>query len=195
MTTPERDDWAGWRDAWGGAPSGLADSEVTAARSRADAERRRARLASVLVSALAAASVAGIAVAVRHAPERATVAWGAVVAAAILAFAAVERARHGSDAALALPTESYVAHARARGRAQLRAARAAWVVVGLTLAFLAPWWVEGFRAHGAQLGSAVAIAGWWVPAAAIVVVVAWTVRVHRRVAAELSRLDAFRADD
>jgi hypothetical protein len=60
-----------------------------------------------------------------------------------------------------------------------------WLVLTLELVFLLTWWAGGIDVHRAQLAAPIAIASLWIPLVAMVVFVAWTMRLRARASAEL----------
>jgi hypothetical protein len=183
-----RDEWQRWQEDWQGGGATL-DARQLPARLRR--ERRRLLLAAAAEAALALAACGGIAAALVHTPRGFDRRWGIAVLlmlAASWAIATWQR-RRVDGLSLAAATEGFVELARRRCRRQLRAVRLAWLLAALELVFLVPWWIDGYRVHGLGAGSALTWFAWWVPAAAILGLLAGTLGVRRRVRAELDQLD------
>lgn len=188
----QHDDWERWHEDW---QSGGAAPDVRQVSVRLRRERRRMLLAAAAEAALALAACAGIVAALVHTPRGFDRRWGIavlVMLAGSWAIATWQR-RRDDGRALAAATEGFVELARRRCRRQLRAVRVAWLLAALELAFLVPWWIDGYRVHGLGAGSALTWFAWWVPAAAILGLLAGTLGVRRRARAELAQLDQLAA--
>jgi hypothetical protein len=57
------------------------------------------------------------------------------------------------------------------------------------LVFLTWWWAGGIPVHRPELAAPIAVVSLWLPLAAIAGFVAWTVRLYRRAATDLRRLE------
>ena len=188
----QQDEWERWQEDWQG---GGAAPDVRQVSVRLRRERRRMLLAAAAEAALALAACGGIVAALVHTTRGFDRRWGIavlVMLAGSWAIATWQR-RRDDGRSLAAATESFVDLARRRCRRQLRAVRVAWLLAALELAFLVPWWIDGYRVHGLGAGSALTWFAWWVPAAAILGLLAGTLGVRRRVRAELDQLDRLAA--
>ncbi len=189
-----RDEWERWQEDWQG---GGAAPDARQLPVRLRRERRRMLLAVAAEAAMALAACGGIVAALVHTPRGFDRRWGIavlVMLAGSWAIAAWQR-RRVDGRSLAAATESFVELARRRCRRQLRAVRVAWLLAALELVFLVPWWIDGYRVHGLGAGSALTWFAWWVPAAAILGLLAGTLGVRRRVRAELDQLERLRPMD
>ncbi|HEX6749521.1 MAG TPA: hypothetical protein VF092_19660 [Longimicrobium sp.] len=188
MTQPESD-WESWRSDWQADAGPLPD-----ARELVASETRRVRRAAAAEIALAALAVAGLAAALLHTPEREDIVRAVAVASLIVLALAIRLVQRRNRPSGGEATAAFV-ELSLRGRVrQLRAIHFAWVVVALELAFLVPWWIDGFRIHREALTAPVFIAAWWLPALLLAALLAWTFRLHRRLRGEVSRLEALRAE-
>lgn len=184
----QRDEWERWQEDWQGGGATPDARQLPARRRR---ERRRMLLAAAVEAALALAACGGIAAALVHTPHGFDRWWGIavlVLLAGSWAIATWQR-RRADSVSLAATTESFVDLARRRCRRQMQAVRLAWLLAALELAFLVPWWIGGYRVHGLRPGSALTWFAWWIPAAAILGLLAGSLVVRRRVRAELEQLD------
>ena len=173
----------------------------TAAAAAADATQLIARARrGMLVQRLLEGAVAGAAIlitaaALRHAGNPLEAALGMIVGIAIaLLWVQHGRLRAREDAAV---TESSPTHldVLARGcRQRVRLAHFIWVVLGLELVFLTPWWVIGSRIHHRTLLDPAFWLTVWLPAAGMVAVFVWSVRMRRRARAELAAARRLRAE-
>ncbi len=93
------------------------------------------------------------------------------------------------SSALPRATDSFLAVARQRSLLQLRAVRLAWIIVAAELAFLLPWWIDGYRYHTDELLAPITIATVWLPAHSVLAILLWTLRLRRIARAELNRID------
>ena len=154
----------------------------------------------MLVQRLIAGAVAGAAIlitaaALWHAGNPLEAALGLIVGIAIaLLWVQHGRLRAKEDAAV---TESSPTHldVLARGcRQRVRLAHFIWVVLGLELVFLTPCWVIGSRIHHRTLLDPAFWLTVWLPAAGMVAVFVWSVRVRRRARVELATVERMRGE-
>ena len=160
------------------------------------AKARRGMLVQRLIEgAVAGAAILITALALRHAGNPFEAALGMIVGIAIVALWVQHgRVRAKEDAAV---TESSPTHldVLARGcRQRVRLAKFIWVVLGLELAFLTPWWVIGSRIHHRTLLDPAFWLTVWLPAAGVALVFAWSLLVRRRARAELAAVERLRAE-
>lgn len=182
MSTADSD-WSEWESAW--RTHSATDAVHVAALVKG--QRRRARRTRLVEALAAAAVLATIGGALLHAPDPADLLRGGLVAAVVVAAAALRLAGGRRGAALAEPTRVFV-HAAAREcRRELAAIRFVWVLMGLALAFLIPWWIDGYGIHGSLL-DAQALVSAWLPAAVIAGAFAWTLRLRATLRSELDAL-------
>lgn len=187
MNDPQ-DDWARWRETWQEGSAGAPPMAVL--RKRFLREQRRIVVTAVAEAILALAAASGIAVALVHTPYRGAVAWGALVVALIAFTWVVELLRRGGTSPpLTESTQTFLELSRRRCRTQLRAVRFTWILIALELVFLVPWWAGGLHAHAGALHSPLVILLGWLPMALIAGLFAWSLRLWRRLSAELGRLE------
>ena len=94
------------------------------------------------------------------------------IAAYWAAAAAIERRQRDM---LGAESHSYVTARRDWLRTELRVLHFVWIVVGLELAFLIPWWAEGMRIHFGGFMRPAALLAWWLPLTGIAAFAAWSV--------------------
>lgn len=190
MTVPDAD-WDRWSTLWQADPAPVHASPAWADRARA--EDRRLQLMVVAEGAVVVVALAGIALAVSHAPAPDDLLRGAVVAGMIVLVATLRLLRRPDAHAEAEPAAVFLAHSL-RGLARQRhCVQSIWLLLALTLLFLVPWWVDGYRFHGEVWGP-LALFTAWVPLALIFAVAAWTLRVHATVRRETARLRRLRRE-
>lgn len=159
-------------------------------RTRLERERRRMRWTRLAAGTLALVAVAGSGLALLHTPTLGDLARALPVAALIGVAWWIERQRWRSKAAaLSNTTDSFIPVARERALLQLRAIRLAWLIVAAELAFLVPWWIDGYRFHADELLAPLTFITVWAPLIAVLAVLVWTVRVRRVIRTELKRLE------
>jgi hypothetical protein len=181
---PRLEDWAAdWRepvDPW------LAGARITAAE--VQRSERRSRL---LELALAVACALALALAAWHASSVAErlFAGGVILAIGIL-WTRRRADREREVRALLAAEETFLAATRALRRSELRLARFVLALSLVTSAFFLPWWWNGREWHvGAALTSGVVVIWFWIPALALLVLVAWSLRLWRRARAELRAME------
>lgn len=183
-----RGDWGDWEDLWRTKRTAPAALDAMIERTR---RARRAlwfmRCFSAVVALIALAVVAA---ALRHAGNRLEIALGVAVGVGIVAVWLMDVVNQ-RDATLKVeaPAEEYLATRRALCVRQIRFARLGWIVTGLDLVFLIPWWIGGIGVHGAGFHRAQLLT-MWLPVA-VMGGFAWViVRLRDRALAELKRLSS-----
>jgi hypothetical protein len=178
--------WSEWEELWRADRTSPARLEELIERTRL--ARRSLRIMRILPALLALVALAVVAAALRHAGNALEITLGVVVGIGIIAvwlmdFGNQRRAAEKVDA----PTEEYLAMRRALCVRRLRFGSLAMIVTTLDLAFLIPWWIGGFRIHGAGF-HAMQLLTLWGPLTLMLAFVGWTVRLRRSARAELERL-------
>jgi hypothetical protein len=150
--------------------------------------RRTLRLMRVLSAVLALAALGVVGAALRHAGNAIEIALGVVVGLGICAvwILDVVNQRRAHDS-VEVPANQYVAVRRALCLRQLRFARLVLTVTLLDLVFLVPWWIGGFRFHGAGFHT-IQLLTMWGPLALMIAVGWWAIRLRGSARAELGRL-------
>jgi len=178
-----------------------ADWQRAGERAAADATQliakaRRGRLVHRLIEgAVAGAAILITAAALRHAGNPFEAALGLIVGIAIAALWVQHgRLRVTEDGAVSESSPMHLDVLASVCRQQVRLARFVWIVLGLELVFLTPWWVIGSRIHHRTLLDPAFWLTVWLPAAGIVAVFVWSVRMRRRARAELAAVERLRAE-
>ena len=179
-------EWQEWEELWRADQTTPARLEELIARTRR--ARRGVRLMRLLSAVLAAVALAVVGAALWHAGNVFEIALGVVVGVGIIAVWVADVAnRRSANDKVEAPAEEYVATRRALCTRQLRFARLGWIVTALDLVFLIPWWIGGFRIHGAGF-HLTQLLTLWGPLALMAAFVWWTIRLRRRALAELALL-------
>jgi hypothetical protein len=178
--------WSEWEELWRADRTSPARLEEFIERTRR--ARRSLRIMRILPALLALVALAVVAAALRHAGNAFEITLGVVVGIGIVGvwlmdFGNTRRAAEKVEA----PAEEYLAMRRALCARRLRFASLAMIVTALDLAFLIPWWIGGFRIHGAGF-HVMQLLTLWGPLALMLAFVGCTVRLRRRARAELVRL-------
>jgi hypothetical protein len=108
-----------------------------------------------------------------------------VVVAVVAVWAVYALARRREQQVVDTSALEYVGVLRGLRQRQIRFVHFGWLVLTLELVFLLTWWAGGIDVHRAQLAAPIAIASLWIPLVAMVVFVAWTMRLRARASAEL----------
>jgi hypothetical protein len=184
MTAPR--EWDLLEQRWRAARTSSA--ELDAMIERAIQARRSIVAVQILSTAMAIVALAVVAAALKHAGNILETALGAIVGTGIARVWFMD-ALNRRDAAekVEAPADEYRAARRALCARRMRFARLSWIVVGLDLVFLIPWWIGGFAVHGAGFHPA-QIATIWAPLVLMAGFVAWTFRLHRRARRERDQL-------
>jgi hypothetical protein len=156
-------------------------------------ERRHDRRLRLARGVLVASALAGIALALSHAPTPGDLLHGSVLGMMILAAARLHSVRRRPEPDPGESTRSYVELALRTRESQLRIVRLGWVLALLELGFLVPWWISGYRVHG-ELGSTLALATAWAPLALFVLFLYFNLRLRGRLLVELRELGQARPD-
>lgn len=167
------DRWSDLRSIWHDDPSAGDAARVIAQVRRAERARIAARLTRV---AVVVASLGALLGAVAHAvtPLEAVLAWATAgtIATYWAATATFERRQHGI---LGAESHSYVTARRDWLRTELRLLHFVWIVVGMELAFLIPWWAAGIPIHFGGFTTTAALVAWWLPLTGIAAFATWSV--------------------
>jgi hypothetical protein len=180
-------DWDALRAEWlynADAASGTAvvERQMRAARRGAFGEE-------VIGSGIAAAAVAFVALALRHAANPLEAALGIVVGAAIC-FIWLRRRDLARQEQRSLEERAadYLRIIRVVRQRQARLAQFIWAVIALDLVFLIPWWVIGSRVHSRRLGDIGSIETMWLPLLGMALLGAWAARMRRRALREAAAI-------
>lgn len=185
--------WSEWEELWRADRTPPARLEEFIGRTRR--ARRGLMVMRVLPGLLALVALGVVAAALRHAGNGLEVTLGVVVGIGIIAVWLMDVGNQRRAAAkVEAPAEEYIAMRRALCLRRLRFARLAMIVTALDLAFLVPWWIGGFRIHGAGFHVAQLLTLWG-PLALLLAFVGWTIRLDGLARAELSRLSRPNGDD
>ena len=160
------------------------------------AKARRGRLVHRLIEGVVAgAAILITAAALRHAGNPFEAALGLIVGIAIAALWVQHgRLRVKEDGAVSASSPMHLDVLASVCRQQVRLARFVRIVLGLELVFLTPWWVIGSRIHHRTLLDPAFWLTVWLPAAGMVAVFVWSVRMRRRARAELAAVERLRAE-
>ncbi len=185
MTAP-RADWERWEEGWRANRASAA--ELDALIEQTKRARRGVWLMQLLSITLAFVSLAVVGAALRHAGNAFEKTLGVVVSAGIVGvwLLGVANQRRAAEKVEA-PTDEYRAMRRTLCHRRERFAQLGWIVVGLDLAFLVPWWIGGFAVHGGGFHPW-QILTIWGPLAIMAGFVAWTIALRRDARAELERM-------
>lgn len=179
-------DWREWEELW--RADRAAPGQLEALIERTRRARRALRLMRVLPTVLALIALVVVAAALRHAGNALEVALGVAVSVGIVAVWAMELGnRRDAGAKVEAALGEYVATRRALCGRQIRFARLALIVTLLDLVFLVPWWIGGFRVHGAGF-HAMQLLTMWGPLGLMAAFVWWTLRLSRRARSELRHI-------
>ena len=181
---PRLEEWAAdWREP--------ADPWLASVRTMGADVQRSQRRARLLELALALGCALALALAAWHASnvvER-IFAGGVILAIGVL-WARRRADREREVRALLSAEETFVAATRALRRSELRLARFVLVLSLATSAFFLPWWWNGREWHAsAAMTSWLVVISFWIPAIALLLLVAWSVRLWRRARAELRTME------
>jgi hypothetical protein len=184
---PPADAWNELQREWQSLSTPLDAAQLRARIEREYGRMRRIRLAA---AGLALLAVCGAALALLHTPTLGDTARALPVMALIAVAWWMERQRwRAYSSVLPRTTDSFLAVSGQRVRLQLRAVRLAWLIIAAELAFLVPWWIDGYRYHAQELLAPLTFLTVWLPAVFVLIVLLWTLRLHRLVRAEQQRLD------
>jgi hypothetical protein len=185
--------WPEWEELWRADRTPPARLEEFIERTKR--ARRALMVMRVVPALLALVALAVVAAALRHAGNAFEITLGLVVGIGIIAVWLMDAGNQRRAATrVDAPAEEYTAMRRALCVRRRRFANLAMIVTALDLAFLIPWWIGGFRIHGAGF-HAMQLLTLWCPLALMLVFVGWTLRLKRRAGAELSRLSLPNAGD
>jgi hypothetical protein len=181
---PRLEEWAAdWREP--------VDPWLAGARTTAAEVHRSARRSRLLELVLALGCATALALAVWHASnvvER-IFAGGVILAIGVL-WARRRADREREVRALLLAEETFLAATRALRQSELRLARFVLALSVATSAFFLPWWWNGREWHaGAAITSRLVVIAFWIPAIALLLLVAWSIRLWRRARGELRAME------
>ncbi|MGE5833064.1 MAG: hypothetical protein ACM4AI_01165 [Acidobacteriota bacterium] len=179
-------EWERWEARWRAVHASPSDLDLLLERARQ--ARRRVAMVHRLATAIALTAIAVVGAALRHAGNGFEITLGILVAGGIVVVWILDRAnRRRSVEVVDAPEGAYRAARIALCVRQERFAWFGWIVVGLDLVFLFPWWIGGVEVHGAgfRLGQILTV---WLPLATMAGFVAWTIRLRAKARAELAQL-------
>ena len=154
---------------------------------------RKALLARLVESAVAAAAILITAAALRHAGNPFEAALGLVVGASIgVLWIGRIRLRDREDAGVARTSPGHLAVLESVRRQEVRLAHFIWIVLPLELAFLTPWWVIGSRVHHRSLTDPGSWLTVWLPIVGMVALFVWSLRLRGRARAALRAIARLR---
>jgi hypothetical protein len=180
--------WSEWEELWRADRTPPARLEEFIERTKR--ARRALWLMRVLPALLALVALGVVAAALRHAGNAFEITLGVIVGVGIIAVWLMDVGNQRRSAEkVEAPAEEYFATRRALCVRRLRFANLAMMVTALDLAFLIPWWIGGFRIHGAGF-HVMQLLTLWGPLALMLAFLGWTVRLRGRARAELSRLSS-----
>ena len=188
MTRP--DDWERLREAWrpppDQAPSVPNEHDSATLIARADRAGRTMTLVALTEVVIVILAAVGVFAAMRHSANVVERILGVSVVVAVASVWSVHAlARRREQQVVDSSALEYVAVLRGLRQRQIRFVHFGWLVLTLELVFLITWWAGGIGVHRGQLAAPIAIASLWIPLVAMVVFVAWTVRLRARASAEL----------
>ena len=154
---------------------------------------RKALLARLVESAVAAAAILITAAALRHAGNPFEAALGLVVGASIgVLWIGRIRLRDREDTGVAGTSPGHLAVLESVRRQEVRLAHFIWIVLPLELAFLTPWWVIGSRVHHRSLTDPGSWLTVWLPIVGMVALFVWSLRLRGRARAALRAIARLR---
>src|SRR5882757_1772022 len=140
--------WSDWEELWRADRTPPARLEEFIERTKR--ARRSLMVMRVVPGLLALVALGVVAAALRHAGNAFEVTLGVVVGVGIVVVWLMDLGNQRRAAEkVEAPAEEYIATRRALCVRRLRFASLAMIVTALDLAFLIPWWIGGFRIHGA----------------------------------------------
>lgn len=179
-------EWGEWEALWRANRVPAQSLEQMIARTKR--ARRTLRLMRVLSAVLALVALGVVGAALRHAGNAIEIALGIVVGICICAVWILDVVnQRRAQESVEVPASEYVTVRRALCVRQLRFARLVMLVILLDLVFLVPWWIGGFKFHGAGFHT-IQLLTMWGPLALMILVGSWAIRLRRRARAELVRL-------
>lgn len=186
-------DWERWQEEW--KRGGSAQATVTAGL-RQTAKARRGLFTSWLIeSAIGAASLLLVIVALGHAGNPFEAGLGLAVGLGIgivwVQRILLRRREHASETAA---SDDYLVAIRNLRSRQMRLAQFIWIVLGLELVFLIPWWVIGSRFHSRRLTDFGSVLSMWVPIVGFIALFVWSVRLRRKADLEMKDIDRLREE-
>lgn len=186
------DRWSDLRSIWQSDPSADDAASVIAQVRRAERARSAARLTRVAVVVVGLGALLG---AVAHAvtPLEAVLALATAgtIATYWAAAASIERRQRGM---LGAESQSYVTARRDWLRTEVRLLHFVWIVVGMELAFLIPWWAAGIPIHFGGFTTTAALVAWWLPLTGIAAFALWSVSRYQTRRREWRALAEFETD-
>ena len=158
------------------------------------AKARRMQVAHRLIEgAIAGIAILVTAAALRHAGNPFEAALGMIVGIGIAGvWLQHGRLRSKEDSGLTGSSTKHLDVLAGVCRQQLRLARFLWIVLGLELVFLTPWWMIGNRVHRRTFidpGSWMTV---WLPLAGMIALFVWAWRLRRRAGAERAVIERLR---
>jgi hypothetical protein len=184
------DDWQRLQADW--QQTGNVEALPAAARQVARA-RRELLLGRLIEGVVAAVALLVTAAALRHAANPFEAALGLVVGVSIGAlWIKRSRLREREDRAVAETSPAHLAALGSVRSQEVHLVQFIWIVLGLELVFLTPWWVIGSRVHHRSL---VAPGSWltvWAPLLGMLALAIWAWRLRRRARAELEAIARLR---
>jgi hypothetical protein len=180
-------DWDRWGNEW---RSGRIEPAEIAALVERTARARRSILGMrVLSFGITVVSLAAVAGALHHAANRLELVLGYLVSLGICTAWIIDTAnRRDAHAHAEATPQEYLLTRRALSIRRIRFGRLVWILAGLDLAFLFPWWIGGIRVHGFGFHF-MHVASIWLPLAVIIASVLAAARIRARARAELQSIE------
>jgi len=188
--TPPRD-WERWQALWRRAgDAGAVAQEAPHQIARA---RRGLLVTRLLESTIAGAAILITAAALGHAGNPFEAALGLVVGGSIaVLWIGRIRLREREDAGVVRSSPGHLAALESVRREEVRLAHFIWIVLGLELAFLTPWWVIGSRVHHRSLTDPGSWLTVWLPILGMLALFVWSLRLRGRARAALQAIARLR---
>jgi hypothetical protein len=184
-------DWERWQALWRRA--GDAGAVAQAAPHRIARARRGLLVTRLVESAVAGAAILITAAALGHAGNPFEAALGLVVGGSItVLWIGRIRLREREDAGVARSSPGHLAVLASVRREEVRLAHFIWIVLGLELAFLTPWWVIGSRVHHRSLTDPGSWLTVWLPILGMLALFVWSLRLRGRARAALQAIARLR---
>ena len=191
--TERKADWERWQEEW--QRGGSAQATVTAGLRQTANARRGLFISWLIESAIGAASLLLVIVALGHAGNPFEAGLGLAVGLGIgivwVQRILLRRREHASETAA---SDDYLVAIRNLRSRQMRLAQFIWIVLGLELVFLIPWWVIGSRFHSRRLTDFGSVLSMWVPIVGFIALFVWSVRLRRKADLEMKDIDRLREE-
>ena len=191
--TERKADWERWQEEW--QRGGSAQATVTAGLRQTAKARRGLFISWLIESAIGSASLLLVILALGHAGNAFEAGLGLAVGLGIgivwVQRILLRRREHASETAA---SDDYLVAIRNLRSRQMRLAQFIWIVLGLELVFLIPWWVIGSRFHSRRLTDFGSVLSMWVPIVGFIALFVWSVRLRRKADLEMKDIDRLREE-